>query len=169
MQEHTSSAIGLVVIVTLYISIGAMSAAGSIFIIRSILNAKWEQIFFGLFLIPIAGFYLAFTDYFDVKDAWQLELTAVAAFTVFGLLGIRFPFVLIFGYLVHGLWDGVHEFTLLGPQQTTSVPLAYGYFCATYDWIMAGYFYTRRHDWQAAWSGTPTTATALGPPKASPS
>ena len=155
-MEATSNAIGLIVIVTLYIAIGGMSAAGSVFIVRSILSAKWEQIFFGLFLIPIAGFYLAFVAYFGAKDAWQLEVMAVAVFTVFGLLGTRFPFVLIIGYLIHGVWDAVHEFTLLGPQQITPVPLGYPYFCATYDFIIAGYFYTRRNAWHTAWSGTPS-------------
>jgi hypothetical protein len=127
-MEATSSAIGHMVIVVLYIAIGAMSAAGSAFIVRSILSAKWEQIFFGLFLIPIAGFYLAFAAYFGAKDAWQLEATAVAVFTAFGLLGTRVPFVLIIGYLLHGIWDAAHEFTLLAPQQATSVPLGYPYF-----------------------------------------
>jgi len=156
-MEPTSSTIGLVVIVMLYIAIGVMSAAGSVYLSKSILSAKAEQIFFGLFLVPIAGFYLAFTAYFGEKDAWQLETTAVAVFAVFGLVGIRVSFALIVGYLLHGLWDAVHEFnalaggSLLGPRQTTSVPLAYGFFCATYDFLMAGYFYTRRNDWQAAW------------------
>ena len=109
-MEPTSSAIGLIVIVALYITIGVMSAAGSVYISKSIFSAKLEQIFFGLFLIPIAGFYLAFTAYFGDKDAWRLEATAVAVFTVFGLVGVRVPFALIVGYLLHGLWDVVHEF-----------------------------------------------------------
>jgi hypothetical protein len=58
-MEPTSSAIGLTVIVVLYITIGVMSAAGSVYIAKSIFSTKVEQIFFGLFLIPIAGFYLA--------------------------------------------------------------------------------------------------------------
>src|SRR5262245_54926261 len=156
-MEPTSSAIGLVVIVALYIAIGLMSAAGSVYLAKAMLSPKGEQIFFGLFLIPIAGFYLAFTAYFGEKDAWQLETTAVAGFAVFGLVGIRVSFALIVGYLLHGLWDAVHEFNalaggfLLGPRQTTSVPLAYGFFCAPYDFLMAVYFSTRRNDWQAAW------------------
>ena len=83
----------------------------------------------------------------------------MAVFAVFGLVGVRVPFDLIVGYLLHGLWDAVHEFnahaggSLLGPRQTTSVPLAYGFFCATYDFLMATYFYTRRNHWHAAWSG----------------
>lgn len=157
-MEPTSSAIGLIVIVALYITIGVMSAAGSVYISKSIFSAKVEQIFFGLFLIPIAGFYLAFTAYFGDKDAWQLEATAVAVFAVFGLVGVRVSFALIVGYLLHGLWDAVHEFnahaggSIFGPRQTTSVPLAYGFFCATYDVLMATYFYTRRNHWHAAWS-----------------
>src|SRR5262249_237992 len=156
-MEPTSSAIGLMVIVALYVAIGVMSAAGSVYLSKSILSAKGEQIFFGLFLIPIGGFYLAFTAYVENKDAWQLETTAVAVFAVFGLVGVRFSFALIVGYVLHGLWDAVHEFnahagaSLLGPRQTTSVPLAYGFFCATYDFLMAAYFYTRRSDWHAAW------------------
>jgi hypothetical protein len=156
-MEPTSSAIGLIVIVALYVAIGVMSAAGSVYIAKSIFSAKVEQIFFGVFLIPIAGFYLAFTAYFGDKDAWQLEATAVAVFAVFGLVGVRVPFVLIVGYLLHGLWDAVHEFnayaggTLLGRRQTTSIPLGYGFFCATYDFLLAAYFYTRRGQWRAAW------------------
>jgi hypothetical protein len=156
-MEPTASAICLIVIVALYVTIGVMSAAGSVYIAKSIFSAKVEQIFFGLFLIPIAGFYLAFTAYFADKDAWQLEATAVAVFAGFGLVGVRVPFTLIIGYVLHGLWDAVHEFnahaggSLLGPRQTTSVPLAYGFFCATYDFILAAYFCTRRDHWRAAW------------------
>ena len=156
-MEPTSSALGLIVIVVLYIAIGAMSAAGSVYLSKLVFNAKQEQIFFGLFLIPIAGFYLAFTAHFGDKDAWSLEATAVAVFAVFGLVGVRVPFALIVGYLLHGLWDAVHEFnahaggSLLGARQTTSVPLGYGFFCVTYDLLMATYFYTRRNHWHAAW------------------
>ena len=112
-MEPTSSAIGLIVIVALYISIGAMSAAGSVYISKSIFSAKVEQIFFGLFLIPIAGFYLAFTAHFGDKDAWQLEAMAVAVFAVFGLVGVRVPFALIVGYLLHGLWARSTSSTLM--------------------------------------------------------
>ena len=170
-MEPTSSAIGLIVIVALYITIGVMSAAGSVYISRSIFSAKVEQIFFGLFLIPIAGFYLAFAAYFGDKDAWQLEATAVVVFAVFGLVGVRVPFALIVGYLLHGVWDGIHEFnalaggSLLSPRQTTSVPLAYGFFCATYDFLMATYFYTRRKHWRAAWRASAGDTGGQRPPR----
>ena len=154
-MEPTSSAIGLTVIVTLYIAIGVMSAAGSVYISKSIFSPRGEQIFFGLFLIPIAGFYLAFAAHFGDTDAWRFESMAVIVFAVFGLVGTRVAVALIVGYLLHGVWDAVHEFnahiggSLLGPGQTTSVPLAYGFFCATYDLLMAIYFYSRRSEWQA--------------------
>ena len=157
-MESTSSAIGLIVIFALYITIGVMSAAGSVYIAKSIFNPRAEQIVFALFLIPIAGFYLAFTAHFGDKDAWRLEATAVEVFTVFSLVGVRVPFVLIAGYLLHGVWDAVHEFTadaggtVFGPRQTTSTPLGYPFFCATYDFLMAAYFYTRRNEWHASWS-----------------
>jgi len=61
------------------------------------------------------------------------------------------------GYLLHIPWDAVHEFnahaggSLLVHRQITSVPLGYGFFCATYDFLMATYFYTRRNQWRATW------------------
>ena len=158
MGEATST-VGFVVIVTLYIVIGLMAVAGSIVITQRIFSAKAEQIFYGSFLIPIAGFYLAFAAYFGTPTAWPLESAAVLAFTVVGLLGTRIPVALIVGYPLHGLWDLLHElqahggFSVFDPGQATPIPLAYGIFCATYDFCMAGYFYTRRGAWDAAWKG----------------
>jgi hypothetical protein len=147
----------LSVIFVLYISIGLMSAAGSVFISKKLFSPKVEQTFFALFLTAIAGFYLAFTAHFGNEGAWRFETGGVLAFAVLGLLGVRVPAVLIIGYLLHGLWDVFHEIhahgggNLLGLQQATEIPLAYGAFCATYDWCMAAYFYTRRSQWSAAW------------------
>jgi hypothetical protein len=65
--------------------------------------------------------------------------------------------VLIIGYLLHGVWDALHEIhahgrsDVFGGQWATDLPLAYGAFCASYDWCMAAYFYTRRSQWRAAW------------------
>lgn len=147
----------LSVILILYVSIGLMSAAGSIFIAKKLFTARVEQIFFALFLIAIAGFYLAFTAYFGDAGAWRFETGGVIAFAVLGLLGVRAPVVLIIGYFMHGFWDVLHEIhahgggDLFGVNRVTEVPLAYGAFCATYDWCMAVYFYMRRAEWSAAW------------------
>jgi hypothetical protein len=154
---EASSIIGFIVIVTLYMAIGLMSAAGSIFISQRIFTPNAEQIFYGIFLIPIAGFYLAFTAYFGIETAWLLESAAVLAFVAIGLLGVRVPLAIIVGYPLHGLWDMLHElhahggFSLFEPGQATAIPLAYGIFCATYDLCMGAYFYTRRSDWAAGW------------------
>ena len=90
----------LSVIIILYVSIGLMSAAGSVFIAKKLFSARAEQTFFALFLIPIAGFYLAFTAYFNDEGAWRFETGGVIAFAVLGLLGVRVPVVLIIAYLV---------------------------------------------------------------------
>ncbi len=149
----------LAVIMVLYITVGLLAAAGSIAISRKIFSAKAEQIFFGLFLIAIAGFYLAFAAYFGNQTAGRVETSAVAVFAVLGLLGIRLPFVLILGYVLHGFWDLLHELQThagvsFGTITGTEIPLGYGVFCAAYDWCMAVYFYTRRAQWNAAWRGT---------------
>jgi hypothetical protein len=54
------SMLGFVVIVILYAVIGLTAAAGAICIARKILAPKAEQIFYPMFLILIAAFYLAF-------------------------------------------------------------------------------------------------------------
>ena len=120
----------LSVIIVLYVCVGILAAAGSIFISQKLFSAKTEQIFFALFLVAIAAFYLA----------------------------VRLPVVLIMGYSLHGIWDVIHETHAYGGdghfsiRELTSVPLAYGAFCAAYDWCVAGYFCTRRREWNAAWT-----------------
>ena len=147
----------LSVIITLYAGIGLLAAAGSIFISQNLFSAKGQQIFFALFFIAIAGFYLAFTAYFGDREAWRLETAAVVVFALFGILGLRFPVMLIIGYSLHGIWDVVHEIHAHGgvspfrTHEMTALPLAYGAFCAAFDWCVSAYFYTRRREWNAAW------------------
>jgi ribose/xylose/arabinose/galactoside ABC-type transport system permease subunit len=65
----------LSVIIVLYVFIGFLAAAGSIFISQKLFSAKVEQIFFALFLVAIAAFYLAFTVYFGDQERgdWKPE------------------------------------------------------------------------------------------------
>jgi len=155
------SLLGLVVIVILYAVIGLMSLAGTICISRKIFAPRSEQIFYGLFLILVAGFYLAFTAYFGIETAWRLESAAVLVFALIGLLGTRVPFAIIIGYSLHAMWDVLHELqahggpSAFGPDQVTAIPLAYGVFCAAYDFGVAAYAYARRGDWSAAWQSGP--------------
>ena len=88
-------------------------------------------------------------------------MAAVMAFVAIGLLGVRLPFALIGRYTLHGLWDLLHEVQVHGgysafePGQLTAIPLAYGLFCAAFDFYMAAYFYGRRAEWGAAWKAVP--------------
>ncbi|HSR56615.1 MAG TPA: DUF6010 family protein [Candidatus Binataceae bacterium] len=160
-MDHRYSMLGFVVIVILYAVIGLMAAAGAIFIARKNLAPKAEQIFYAMFLIMIAAFYLAFAAYFGVATAWRLEAAVVAAFVAIALPGARLPFALIVGYSLHGLWDLLHElqahraYSAFEPGQLTAIPLAYGVFCAAFDVCMAAYFYLRRAEWIAAWKAVP--------------
>ena len=151
----TSRLIGFAVIAVLYLTIGFLSATGTISISRKIFKPKAEQTFYGLFLIAIAGFYLAFTAYFGAEAAWRLEWAGVAVFAAIGLAGLRLPFALIIGYPLHGLWDMLHELQAHGvasifvPGQVTAIPLAYGLFCLAFDVCMGAYLYKRHREWSA--------------------
>lgn len=148
----------LAIIMSLYVSIGALSAVGSMYLSHRFVPARFETTLYGLFLIPIAAFYLAFAAYFDDTAAWELETFAVLAFTVLGCLGTKLPIALIAGYTLHGAWDLLHEIhahagaDVFGGRNATQIPLAYGAFCAMYDWAMAVYFLYRRGQWIAAWT-----------------
>jgi hypothetical protein len=143
----------LAAILSLYLVIGVLAAIGSVTISRSRFSPRVEHIFFALLLVPIAAMYLAFVAYFGDYPTLRAEACAVAVFTVLGLLGLRFPFLLVLGYALHGGWDLAHEIWVhlgagaSGAQPLTDIPLAYGVFCAAYDWYMAGYFFTRRAAW----------------------
>jgi uncharacterized protein DUF6010 len=154
---HEYHLLGFTVIVVLYVVIGIMAAKGTIGIFRKILTPKSEQIFYAMFLIMIAALYLAFTAYFGVATAWRLETVVVLAFVAIALLGVRLSFALIVGFSLHGLWDLLHElhahgvYSAFEPGRLTAIPLAYGVFCAAFDFYMAAYFYQRRGEWTAAW------------------
>jgi len=152
--------LGFAVIAILYVVIGLMAARGTICVFRKIFTPKSEQIFYAMFLTLIALFYLGFVAYFVAATAWPLEATAVAVFAAISLLGVRVPFALIVGYSLHGLWDLLHELqahtsrSAFEPGQLTAIPLAYGLFCAIYDFSMAAYFYRQRIEWTAAWKAS---------------
>jgi hypothetical protein len=149
--------VALAVIIVLYLGIGVLSAAGSVALSRRLLPANAEQVCFALILAPIALVYLAFAAYYGANEAWRLEAVAALVFAGLGIVGMRVAVVLILGYSLHGAWDLVHELyshaglRFVGTRTLSELPLAYGVFCATYDWCMAVYFFTRRTQWDAAW------------------
>lgn len=148
-------------ILLLYAGIGVLAAIGTITISRSRFSPRAEQAFFALVLIPIAAIYLAFIGYFGMSTALETEGIAIAGFVTLTLLGLRFAILLPLAYFLHGAWDLVHELSAhLGiPADTgrtlTPIPLAYGVFCAAYDFLAAGYFLTRL----SAWRGSAKPAT----------
>jgi hypothetical protein len=149
--------VALAIIMVWYVSIGTLAAAGSMYLSQRFVPAKHEATLYGLFLIAIAAFYFACTSYFGDAAAWRLEGVGALTFAVMGCLGTRAPVVLIAGYALHGGWDLLHEVQdhmrvdVFGGMEATKIPLAYGAFCATFDWAMAVYFVYRRRHWVAAW------------------
>ena len=162
---HGYSTLGFVVIMILYAVIGLMAATGAISITRKIFGPRVEQVFYGVFLILIAGFYLAFVAYFGKATAWRMETAAVVFFALVGLFGVRLPVALVIGYVLHGAWDLVHELNAQGAISTyylgqlTAVPLAYGVFCAAFDVCIAAYVFKRSAEWNAAWTAQPQQET----------
>jgi hypothetical protein len=164
-MDDSVHTLGLAVIVVLYLTVGVMGGVGCIAIVRRFLPPKWESVFYGAFLAMIAAFYLAFVAYFAAASAWRLETAAVLVFVVLGIVGARVPGVLMAGYAAHGLWDVLHELqqhealSAFAPGQATSLPLAYGIFCAAFDLTVAVYAWTRRSVWTAAWRQQPLAAS----------
>jgi len=163
-MDQGYSLLGFVVIVILYATVGLLAAVGTISITQKIFGPKAEQFFYGMFLVMIAAFYLAFVAYFGNAAAWHVETAAVLVFAMISVFGVRIPVALIAGYSLHGLWDLLHELQAQGalsalePGQLTAVPLAYGVFCAAFDVCIAGYSYARRAEWGAAWTAPPQEA-----------
>ena len=144
----------LAVILMWYLVIGVLAALGSVTISRSRFSPRMEHMFFALLLIPIGAMYLAFVAYFGDYATLRPEAFAVAVCAVLGVLGLRFAAIVVLGYALHGGWDLVHELGVHlgagagGTRPLTDIPLAYGVFCAAYDWCMAAYFHTRRAAWR---------------------
>ncbi len=78
---------GWFVILMLYVIIGIMAGAGSVFISQKIFKGANERRFYAFFLFVIAGFYAAFVAHFGDNDAWRTELTAIALFSLLSFLG----------------------------------------------------------------------------------
>jgi len=83
------SVIAFIVILMLYITVGVFAAIGTAYVSKALLPPKFEQVFYAVYLVMIAGFYLAFTVYFGSEQAWRVESTAVLCFALIALAGIR--------------------------------------------------------------------------------
>jgi len=148
----TSQFLGGLVIFLLYLVIGLLSAIGSILVFRRIFQGRWEQIFWALFLVVIAAFYLSFAAYFEASThAWQTEVIAVAVFLACAVGGLFFRSAIAVGYVMHGLWDLSHclSGSSLSGLPITEIPLGYGIFCSTYDFTVACYLMISDTAWHA--------------------
>ena len=146
----SSQFIGGLVVALLYLVIGLLSAIGGILIVRRIFHGRWEQIFWASFLIVIAAFYLSFAAYFGAStQAWQTEVVVVVAFLFCGVGGLFFRPAIAVGYVMHGLWDLSHSLSgsSLAGLSITAIPLAYGIFCSTYDFVVACYLMISDTKW----------------------
>ena len=137
-----SQFIGGLIVAFLYVVIGLLGAIGSILMFRQIFQGRWEQIFWSLFLVVIAAFYLSFAAYFMAPThAWQTELVGVTVFLGCALVGLFSRFIIAVGYVMHGLWDLFHcsSGSSFAGMSMTETPLGYGIFCSTYDLVVACY------------------------------
>lgn len=139
----------LTVILALYTSIGILAAVGTISLSARYLSPRQEQAWLAALLVPVAAMYLAFRGYLSPAIPLGTELRPMLVFAVLGLGGVRFTPLLLLGYAGHGAWDLYHE--VLQHQERlgnlTAIPLAYGAFCAAFDWWVTGYAWTRRSAW----------------------
>ena len=153
-MTESSSTVGFVVILIWYTIIGLLATAGSVAVTRKCFPGRSEQIFYGAVLVAIAGVYLAFMAYLGNAASRRTELIAVITFSAFGIVGTRYAAALILGYTLHGIWDALHElaghsgFSPFGSGELTSIPLAYGVFCAAFDIAIAAYFVRRKQFWK---------------------
>jgi hypothetical protein len=148
----SSQFLGGLVIFLLYLVIGLLSAIGSILVFRRIFQGRWEQIFWALFLVVIAAFYLSFAAYFEASThAWQTEVIAVAVFLACAVGGLFFRSAIAVGYVMHGLGDLSHclSGSSLSGLPITEIPLGYGILCSTYDFTVACYLMISDTAWHA--------------------
>jgi hypothetical protein len=149
----SSQFIGGLVVAVLYVVIGVLGAIGSIVIVRRMFRGRWEQIFWTLFLFVIAAFYLSFAAYFGAAThAWRTEIVGVAVFLAFALGGLFSRSAIAIGYVMHGFWDLSHclSGSSLAGLSMTEIPMGYGIFCSTYDFIVASYLMISDSAWHEA-------------------
>jgi hypothetical protein len=150
--QSSSQFIGGLVVALLYGVIGLLSAIGSILVFRRMFQGRWEQIFWASFLVVIAAFYLSFAAYFGASiRAWQTEAVSVAVFLICALVGLFSRPAIAVGYVMHGVWDLSHSLsgTSLVGLSITEIPLGYGIFCSTYDFVVACYLMISDTEWHA--------------------
>lgn len=87
-----------------------------------------------ILLTAIASIYLGFALSEGRKKEIIIEISAMFVFIAIAILGLWIsPYFLIAGYLMHGLWDIVHNPGMI----RTEVVEWYKVLCMSYDLVMA--------------------------------
>ncbi|MCB1668588.1 MAG: DUF6010 family protein [Porticoccaceae bacterium] len=124
---------------------------GTIMPTRKFLKPKNEKIFYSLSLFPIALIYIGFAYYYGNLEVLHAEIIGVIIFLFFALAGqLIATWILIYGYLIHAVWDICHELFISGIGDAipwTQVPTGYAAFCLAYDLIIAFYIFKRMALW----------------------
>jgi Family of unknown function (DUF6010) len=99
----------------------------------SILPTAMAFDFFAVLLAIIAAIYVGFAIA-DGRDGIKwIEISTAVIFIIVALLGLWIsPWILIAGYLAHGLWDWLHH----AQHIQTDVQNWYPPFCAVYDVVV---------------------------------
>ncbi len=85
-------------------------------------------------LTIIASIYLGFALSDGRRREIIIEISAMIFFLALAVMGMWIsPYFLIAGYLLHGLWDIIHNPGII----QTEVVEWYKVLCMVYDWIMA--------------------------------
>jgi uncharacterized protein DUF6010 len=104
----------------------------------------------GVFPCRDCRLYLSFAAYFGASThAWQTELIGVAVFLVCAVGGLFSRSAIALGYVMHGLWDLSHclSGSSLAGLSITEIPLGYGIFCSTFDFVVACYLMITDSAW----------------------
>ena len=99
----------------------------------SLLPAAMAFDFFTVLLAIIAAIYVGFAIADGRSTIKWAEISTAVLFIIMALLGLWVsPWILIAGYLAHGLWDWLHH----ARHIQTEVQAWYPPFCAVYDIVV---------------------------------
>jgi len=80
------------------------------------------------------------------------DLDGVAVFLICAVAGLFSRFAIAVRYVAHGVWDLSHCLagSSLAGLSLTDIPLGYGIFCSTFDFVVAGYLMVSDTAWHEA-------------------
>jgi hypothetical protein len=97
-----------------------------------------EGLFFAITLILTAASYVQWAYAGGTPAEQTTEIVGLVVFAAFAIVGVRWPYVLAFGWVAHVFWD-----VLLHPPDTLWVPSWFPPFCVGFDLLLAAYIVWR--------------------------